>query len=69
MPGRIENTRRAKPIPCDCRRCYHAKTSAGVLFCRHYDRINPQKSFCARYQPMPGKCLGQKRRGKSKNSK
>ncbi len=43
------DTRKAKPIKCNCNQCFHSIKKNGVRYCKYYDIINPKKSKCARY--------------------
>ena len=47
--GRIENTRKVKAIPCNCRTCCNAKKAHKTLYCSYYDIFSPHKTKCARY--------------------
>lgn len=52
MGGSIIYTRRVRPIPCDCRKCYHKRrnTKQRYNYCSYYEiEISTNKSKCARY--------------------
>lgn len=61
MNGRMEYTRKARPVPCNCCKCFHARVRAGALYCAHYDKLWPDKRRCARFKDVKGKFLGIKR--------
>lgn len=48
--GRTYNTKKTKPITCDCAKCGWAKlTKYGDIYCKWLRQNNPQKEKCKKY--------------------
>lgn len=56
MGGSIEYTRKAKPIPCDCNKCFYKRRNkmGKYNYCGYYEITFPtNKKKCARYSGKP----------------
>jgi queuine/archaeosine tRNA-ribosyltransferase len=55
MGSKLINTRKVKPIKCDCRVCFHSERitlrelKKSYRYCKYYDIIKPNKTQCARF--------------------
>ncbi len=47
--GRIENINHITSVKCDCRKCFHSKKVYGGVYCKYYDKLNPNKPKCIRF--------------------
>ena len=47
--SRIENTREASEVYCDCKKCFYLISKNSILYCQYYDIFSPKKKKCIRY--------------------
>lgn len=68
----IEYIKKAKPIPCDCARCYYSKrTSWGSLYCENRDEFDINITKCRYYwcTKPPQKSKKSKKKKKDKHNR